>query len=121
MSKGGVEDRDLGLRRIMSDARRRFPRAYTVGVHDPEIATYAVVHEMRTRFMRDAFENRIMTEVDGELSRLHDAVIAGQDPKPVQRGIAEGFADDYRGAVSGEGLVDTGALHDSIKVVEVKE
>lgn len=114
----GVEDRDKGLKRIMENARRRFPRVYTVGTHNPKIAAYAVIQEMRTRFMRDAFDKRVTTKLDTDLGRLADAIAQGQDPKPEQLRTAEGFGVDYRKAITGEQLIDTGALRDSIDVEE---
>lgn len=114
----GVEDRDRGLKRIMDSARRRFPRAYTVGVHDAKVAVYAVRQEMRTRFMRAAFDKRVTTKLDADLGRLADAIAQGRDPKPEQLRTAEGFRVDYRKAVVAEKLIDTGALRDSIDVQE---
>lgn len=113
-----VVDKDRGMKRIMENARRRFPRVYTVGVHDPKIAVYAIVHEMGTRFMRNAFERRLVTKLDDDLERLATAVAKGEDSKPEQFRVAEGFRIDYRKSVIDEKLIDTGALRDSMETVE---
>lgn len=109
-------DRDLGRKAAFSRAAR-FARRLRVGVFDPEIARYGVIHEMRTRFMRDTFDQR-QGVVDQQLDRMHEAVVSGGDVAAAQLEIAEGYAQAYREAIGDEGLVDTGALRGSIEVRE---
>lgn len=92
-----VEDRDLGLKKIYANAKR-FPRTFTVGVHDPELLTHAVAHEMESGSMRAAFDDR-QPAVDKELQALHADVVTGANPEPIQLQIAEGYRDAFREAM----------------------
>jgi hypothetical protein len=110
-----VEDKDLGLKKIYANARR-FDRTITVGIHDPELFDHAIAHEMVTGFIRDTFDGRQST-VDKELQDLHAATMAGTDPEPAQRAIADGYRDAYREALAGDELEDRDdVLQDGIGV-----
>ena len=104
------------------------PKTTTIGVDDTRVAEYAVYLEPRYNFVADAMEQQGKKLLDAlaEASAEYLALAFNKDAPAIKhknallkyRKAQQDLATAIKSNIVGHGLVDTGALRDSIRVKE---
>ena len=97
-----------------------------VGIFDPEIEVYARVHEAREGFMVTAFDQNVSKFIKDLMDSLFEEVkgeFEGRKPKKKGKTLEE-IAEELKVAIvqtiEAKGLVDTGAMRDSVTIKKEK-
>lgn len=117
MGKTKTIERDAGWRAHKRAARAAKGIAHRVGIFQPKVARYALIQEARRPFLRPAVDEPSEPQ-DRAAAELRDEIAAGRDPRPGAKALAETHAVIVRKNIQRQGLIDTGALFDSIEVRE---
>ena len=110
-----VEDHDRGLDKALRAFDQLDGLMMRVGIiGDEQTARYGAVWEARTGWLRDTVD-RLNRWIDQQLILLQNDLVAGIDPVKRLEQIGEHLVSEVKAAIASAGLVDTGALIDSIR------
>jgi len=109
-----VVDTDLGFRRALRRFREIDDLEISVGIDDPEVARYAAIHEVRTGYMRDTVDGINKGAMAAE---IRAAAVSGRNAKAVAIKAAEDALQRIKQRVNDLGLVDTGLLIGSLRII----